>query len=107
MAVNGCACIESGIQVGNRIRSTGTFTNAIDNYNPIDPSFIYCTVKDPHGIETIYQWGIDAMTRVDTGVYYIEHTISEQGGWFFRWWSEGNVITSSEVSLRALEVATL
>ena len=97
------ACVDSTIQVGNVVRATGAFTNALDDFNPIDPSLVYCTVFEPDGTETTYQWGTDPQVqKTSIGVYFIEQLVNAAGTWFFKWHSDGNVICASEDSLRVL-----
>ena len=95
-------CID-GIQVGNLVRASATFTNAIDNYNPIDPSIVNCTVTKPDGTATTYIWGPDPeVSRTGVGLFYLEDVVDQAGTWFFKWTGDGTVVCTTEVSLRVL-----
>ena len=95
------------IQIGNTIQVQAEFTNAQSSYDPIDPDPVYLTVRQPYDTETTYQYTVDpGIERVSARVYTRDVHIDAAGVWFFRWWSDGTVVTSTELSLRAVSTVT-
>lgn len=92
--------IPSYVQVGNRVRVTGTFTNALDSYAAIDPGTVFVKVVHPDETVDSYQHGVDAeVVQSGVGIYYIDITIDTRGEWRFRWYSDVSAIASTEVAL--------
>lgn len=95
------------VQIGNKVRVTGTFTNAIDNYSPLDPGSTKVDIENPSGVEVSYQFGVDPeIVRTGIGVYYIEYTLDEVGMWYFRWYSFGLGEASTETPLNVIASRT-
>lgn len=100
-----CVTASSGgctIQKGNLVRSTGTFTNALDNYSPIDPDVVHCTVTEPDGTSTEHTYPA-TIEKTSIGAYYLEQYLDAAGVWYFRWWSEGNVVTSTQQKITVID----
>ena len=96
-------CSNSTYQIDNIIRTTGTFTNAADDYNLIDPTFVLCDVTDPLGVMTTYtNVSTPVIVRESAGVYNLDLEFDIPGTWNVRWYSQGSAIASSSVSVRML-----
>ena len=70
------------------VKLQATFTD--EDGAALDPTAVYCIVKDPSGNIASYQYGVDAeLVKSDTGIYYVVVDADEVGVWFYRWYSTG------------------
>ena len=101
------AC-QQRVQEGNLVRVTGTFTNALDDYNPVDPSQVFVYIRDPLGNESTYQYIVDPEVQRDgVGIYYTEVSVTESGNWYFRWYSLTSGVEQSSTEITLTVLATL
>lgn len=96
--MSSCVTDQPRYQIGNRIRTVGTYTQA-DELTPVDPSNVYCTVTAPDGTATAEAWPGN-IERDSVGVYHLDFDLDQVGYWYIRWWSEGTVIASSTEKVR-------
>ena len=100
--VSACPITVSSHAVGNEVRTTAIFTNLADNGGLIDPTEVNCDVTDPNGTLAQYSYPTGAeIVREDIGEYYLPILLNATGYWTVRWWSDGNMQTSSTITIRA------
>ena len=81
--------------VGDLIRTTGTFTNA--DGTATDPTAVFAAYGDPSGNTTTLEYGVDvALVRDSTGNYHVDIDADEAGRWYYRFYSTGTGQASSE-----------
>lgn len=79
---------EENYDVGDLVLATGTFTDI--GGNPVDPSAVFFSVRDPSANLDTYQYGVDPeVTRSGAGVYSIQVDVDEPGRWKVRCYSTG------------------
>lgn len=74
--------------IGDRVRLSATFE--VDG-TPTDPDTIVVKVRDPSGNESS-----DTPTKEDTGDYYFDLTLDEDGVWYFRFEGTGAAEAAEE-----------
>ena len=74
--------------LGDLVRVSGSFSN--EDGMAADPNAIFCAVRNPAGIVTTYQYGVDdELVRDDTGEYHLDINANSAGYWYYRWYSTG------------------
>jgi hypothetical protein len=102
-----CAINYDKIQIGNTARSTGTFRDSGDDDAAVDPESVFVVVREPSGVETEYEYDVDAaVVRDSVGVYRIDIVLDQAGYWYFRWHSGGTRPASTEKTLNVTSVET-
>ena len=92
---------------GNEIRVTATFTNKLNMNTPVDPIAVLAIIRDPLGVETQYEYGVDAeLVKDDVGVYHVMWVLNVPGVHSVRFWSEGSAIGSEEAQVMAQDAVT-
>lgn len=91
--------------VGDQVRLTAEFFDLDDA--PIDPSTVACTVRDPAGDETSYEFP-GPVIRAGAGSCRLDLDLTASGVWWVRWHSTGLGQAAEETSLtvRASQFAT-
>ena len=82
--------------VGQQVRLTATFRNASDALT--DPTTVTAKIIhiDDKTVDT-YVYGTDAeLVRSSLGVYYVDYTFDESGGWAYTFIGTGAVVTADE-----------
>lgn len=105
MSTNTCPLDIPKFQIGNTIRTYGEYRNVADDYALIDPTTPGCDVMDPDGVETEYTM-LNGIYRTSTGIYQLSFLLDIVGLWYVRWWSTGNIVTSTELSVRVIPANT-
>lgn len=85
--------------VGDRSKLTATFRD-LDNAI-FDPPVVIVKVKTPAGVESTYQYSLDAgVIRVSEGVYTFEQPWTTNGNWYVRFlaMADGDDIDSALVA---------
>lgn len=79
-----------------------------------DPTAISLAITNPSGTTATYTYAASEITRSSTGVYYRNHTATEDGVWEFTWTATGTVADISSgsftvwlVSVDDIDVLTL
>lgn len=71
-----------------------------------DPTDVNFVTHSPGGVETVYEYGVDAeVTKTATGIYKFEMpqlTGAHVGQWILRHNGDGAVVTSNEVLFKCL-----
>lgn len=102
--------IDGNIQVGNRVKSSATFTNVADSYNPFDPARVLVEITAPDGTSNEYEYGIGtAIVRTSVGLYGVEFSLTDYGVWYVKWFaydSVGAQVCLSEISFKVLSIVT-
>lgn len=89
--------------VGDLVKVTGTFTDPDNSDAAIDPTAVYCTVTDPSGEETVYQYGVDSeVVKSSTGVYTMNVDVQSTGFWYYRWWSTGTAQAAAKNTIKVI-----
>jgi hypothetical protein len=66
-----------------------------DNGNLSDPSALQITITEPDGTILTYVYGTDAeITKLATGTYYAEYTVTQLGVYKYVWQTSGTFTTS-------------
>jgi hypothetical protein len=87
--------------LGDVVQLTGTFTDPLDDDAAIDPTKVYCTIREPDGTATTYEYGLDAeINKSSTGIYTMNVDADSAGVWYYRWWSTGNGKAAEEDAFR-------
>ena len=74
--------------VGDLITTTGTWTDTDDD--PLDPTAVFFSFRDPSGNVTSYTYGVGAqITKTSTGIYTCNISIDKAGTWYYRWYATG------------------
>jgi hypothetical protein len=93
----------SSYDIGNKIRISVEFTDLLNSSVSIDPGTVYCSVRSPSNKTTDYQYGVDSeVTKTDTGDYYFDLPLTEDGHWYVRWWgldANGVALVAEEVQI--------
>lgn len=64
-----------------------------------DPTAVLCTVKESDGDTLYYAYGDDpALTRDNTGTYYLDLIATKAGTWSYRWQGSGALTAAAEGS---------
>lgn len=81
--------------IGQQIRLTATFKNAAGA--AADPTGIVLKYRTPGSSSiTTKTYGVDAVGKNSTGVYYYDLTLSTAGEWWYRWEGSGAIVASDE-----------
>jgi len=83
--------------IGDSVRLKATFTVSEVN---TDPTTITLKVKTPSGVTTSYTYAGGQVTKQETGIYYKDINLDDDGMWYYRWEGTGTVIASEEHSLK-------
>ena len=78
---------------GDAVRVKVTFT--VKSVNT-DPTTITLRIKNPANVTTIYTYGAAEITRDDTGIYYKEISVNDDGMYHYRFEGTGTVEATSE-----------
>lgn len=90
--------------VGDQVRCSVTFTNS--SGDPVDPTTVLFKYKINRGSTVTLTYGIDAaVVKTDTGDYYVDVTITQEGTWSYRFEGSGNVTAAAEGSFLARDSA--
>lgn len=75
---------------GSLVKSRCRFRNYQNQL--VDPTGVTCTLMDPTGNETDYEYGVDAeLTKSETGVYLLEiDTTDHSGEYRVKWLGTGS-----------------
>lgn len=97
-------------EVGNTIRTFGTFRNntitvtdgapAVTASPLADPTTVTLIVTDPSGQRTIYTYAESTVTKSSTGVYYRDIPLVLPGEWSIRWTGTGTVAATKRSTIR-------
>jgi len=82
--------------LGNLVRVRVKFTD-LDG-DSIDPDVVKLSHRDPSGNVSHNTYGVEAITKETTGVYYFDIDADEAGVWYYRWWSTGAGQAAAEQS---------
>ena len=75
--------------IGDRVRITGTLTSP-ETGQPVDPTNLQITIRDPAGNTTTLQYGTDPeVVRDDTGIYHVDIDVTTRGQWHYRFAATG------------------
>ena len=80
---------------GDAVRLKGTFTVSSVL---TDPTTVTLKVKDSDGTISTYTYSGGTVTKLSTGVYYKDVTVSNDGIWYYRFESTGAVAAAGEGS---------
>jgi len=81
--------------IGQQVQLTATFTNTAGA--AADPTTITLKYRVPAtGVVTTKTYGVDALIRSSTGVYYFNLTLNVAGEWWYRWEGAGAIIATDE-----------
>lgn len=98
----------STYDIGDVVRLAGAWTDPLDGDAAIDPTEVYCTVRDPSGNLTTYEYGVDAgLTKASEGNYYLDLDADESGIWHYRFHSAGNGKAAEEKSFTIIDALAL
>lgn len=90
-------------QIGDVLRLKATFTD-IDGA-VADPTTVTITVLAPSGTETEKTYGAAQVTRVSTGVYYYDFSVTESGKHYFNWSAGGAYVASDQGAFQVAKSA--
>ena len=83
--------------IGDVVRVQGTFTDPDNSDAPLDPSVVKATIRQPNGTTQTYTYVTDVeVTKLSTGVYRLEYTVTAAGQHNYRWFSTGTGAASDE-----------
>jgi len=68
----------------------------------VDPTVVKLSHRDPSLNVTHLVYGVDAIVKETTGVYYFDIDADEAGVWYYRWWSTGTGQAATEKSFTVL-----
>ena len=89
-------------QLGDEVQVSGTFVDSAGD--AIDPTDVYCQVRDPSGNITTYEYGVDAaLVKDDTGEYHVDVDVDEVGWWWYRFYGTGTGQAADEERFRVEE----
>ena len=91
--------------VGDVVRLTAAITNADDA--ALDPTAVYCAVKDPAGATTTNKYGVATeLVRDSEGNYHLDTNVDTAGNWHHAWYSSGSGRAAAEgtFNVRAVHV---
>lgn len=74
---------------GSDLRLSGTFRDI--NNNLADPTTVVCSVRTPDGVVAEY-----TPTKLSTGIYYYDLTLTQSGVYTFRYAGTGALIAASD-----------
>lgn len=81
--------------LGDLVRISAAFSDA--NGAALNPTAVYCKVKNPNGTITAYTYGTDAaLVRASTGSYYVDVDANTAGVWKYRFHSTGTGQAAAE-----------
>lgn len=81
--------------LGNLVRVSVTFEYS--DGTDVDPTAVYCKVRDPSGNVATYTYGVDAgLVRDNAGDYHLDVDADERGEWLYRWYSTGTGQAAAE-----------
>jgi len=82
---------------GGQVRLDAVFTDPLNSDAPIDPTDVYCSVRDPNGVPKVYRYNVDAeLGRTAVGVYYLDLDLPKAGRWYYYWYSTGVAKSAEE-----------
>lgn len=81
-------------EIDTLIQIDGSFV-VFGGNQPIDPSAINLFVLDPTGTETEYTYPSGGITRVGTGNYACQITLTKEGVWVYKWQGTGAAVVTS------------
>lgn len=83
--------------IGDQVRVSVVFT---DEYGvEHDPTSLLCQIKNADGVETYYTYGESpALTRENTGTFYVDVLATKAGTWHYRWQGSGAITAAAENS---------
>ena len=89
---------ETGYSLGSAVVCEFDFRDPTTNAL-VDPTNVYASVKNPNGVKTTYQYGVDSeVVNTATGEYYVIVDANAAGVWFYRGYSTGTYKGSNEDS---------
>jgi len=80
---------------GGAVRLKGTFTVSSVL---TDPTTVTLKVKDSDGTISTYTYSGGTVTKLSTGIYYKDVTVSNDGIWYYKFESTGTVTAAKEGS---------
>jgi hypothetical protein len=78
---------------GDAVRLKGTFTVSSV---ATDPTTVTLKVKDSDGTISTYTYALAQITKLSTGIYYKDVTVSNDGLWYYRFEGTGACIAAGE-----------
>lgn len=90
-------------QVGDLLRLKATFTD-VDGA-VADPTTVAVTVLTPGGTETEWTCAGGDLTRVSTGIYYYDFSVTESGKHYFTWSAGGAYVASDQGAFQVAKSA--
>jgi len=96
--------VEQPIDVGDRKRARWTVTNEAGSL--ADPAEMYFRIRSPAGVETTYEYLVDAeLVRESLGTFSSAVTFDDDGSWWLRAKADGDIIDALEVEVRVRKSA--
>jgi hypothetical protein len=81
--------------IGQQVRLTATFKTAAGT--ALDPTGVVLKYRDPvTGTVTTVTYGVGAIVKSATGVYYFDITLSTAGEWWYSWTGSGSIVAADE-----------
>jgi hypothetical protein len=76
-----------------RLKATFTVSSVVT-----DPTTVTLKVKDSDGTISTYTYAGGTITKLSTGIYYKDVTVSNDGIWYYRFEGTGSCIAAGENS---------
>jgi hypothetical protein len=80
--------------LGQQVRLTATFKSSAGTAT--DPTGVVLKYRAPGGPVTTKTYGVDAIVKSGTGVYYFDLVLSTAGEWWYHWAGSGAVVAVDE-----------
>lgn len=75
--------------IGDDVTIVGEWTTSAGEL--VDPAAVFCKVKAPDDTVTSYQYGVGvSIVKVEDGKYQLVVNATQEGRWFYRWYSTGS-----------------